>query len=76
MTILRTAEVIRLIRLSRTTLWRLERNGTFPTRIRLGANSVGWLEEEVLAWIDDRPRGMAANPPSADRLERMEAKIK
>lgn len=59
MGILRTLDVARLTGLSRTTLWRLERTGAFPTRLRLGANSVGWIEEDVRAWIEGRPRGMA-----------------
>ena len=33
---------------------RLEKAGTFPQRIKLGPNRVGWLEEEVMAWIQDR----------------------
>ncbi len=59
MHILRTPEVTRLTGLSRTTLWRFERRGTFPRRIRLGANSVGWLEDEVRDWVNSRPRGLA-----------------
>jgi predicted DNA-binding transcriptional regulator AlpA len=58
MHILRTSDVTRLTGLSRTTLWRLERQGTFPRRIRLGLNSVGWREEEVQNWVETRPRGM------------------
>ena len=60
MPVLRTPEVTRLTGLSRTTLWRLERRGVFPRRIRLGANSVGWLEDEVEEWIASRPRGLTA----------------
>lgn len=64
MTVLRTTDVTRLTGLSRTTIWREERAGHFPPRIRLGANSVGWLEDEVLGWIAARPRGMAAEVPT------------
>jgi predicted DNA-binding transcriptional regulator AlpA len=59
MHILRTADVTRLTGLSRTTLWRLERQGKFPTRIRLGLNSVGWRDKEVQDWVETRPRGMS-----------------
>jgi len=68
MTILRTEDVTRLTGLSRTTLWRLERSGNFPPRVRLGANSVGWVEDEVHEWIASRPRGMTAEPRRRDRL--------
>jgi prophage regulatory protein len=58
--LLRTTEVASRTGLSRTTLWRMEREGTFPKRLRLGSNSIGWVEAEVGEWIDSRPRGMAA----------------
>lgn len=35
-------------------IYRLERAGKFPKRIRLGANRVGWLEHEIDAWIEAR----------------------
>jgi prophage regulatory protein len=73
MTILRTADVTRLTGISRTTIWREERAGRFPSRIRLGANSVGWLEDEVRAWLESRPRGMTAGRPVANvRVEQPE----
>lgn len=36
--------------------YRDERNGKFPKRVRLGKRAVGWIEAEVLAWIESRPR--------------------
>jgi prophage regulatory protein len=33
---------------------RLEKAGCFPKRVTLGPNRVGWLEEEVDQWIQDR----------------------
>ncbi len=35
-------------------VWRLERAGRFPRRIRLGANRVGWSLREVAGWIESR----------------------
>ncbi len=58
MPILRFAEVTRVTGLSRSTTSRRERRGDFPSRIRLGPNSVGWSDDEVRKWIDERPRGM------------------
>ena len=40
--------------LSRVTVWRMERDGVFPRRRQLSANSVGWLKSEVDAWVDSR----------------------
>jgi prophage regulatory protein len=53
--ILRIGEVQRRTGLSRTTLWRRERNGRFPARRDLGGGMVGWLEREVEEWIEGRP---------------------
>jgi prophage regulatory protein len=38
----------------RTTIFRWERDGKFPKRIKLGANSVGWLESEIESWLESR----------------------
>ncbi len=35
-------------------IWRLEQAGTFPKRIKLGPNRVGWLLSEVEQWIEER----------------------
>jgi prophage regulatory protein len=37
---------------SATTIWRMERDGRFPRRFKLSARRVGWLEDDVLAWIN------------------------
>lgn len=33
---------------------RLEKAGRFPKRIQLGACRVGWIEAEVLEWLEER----------------------
>ncbi len=58
MKILRVHDVTRVTGLSRTTLWRLERRGEFPRRLRLSQNSCGWLAKEIEDWLLSRPRGM------------------
>ena len=40
--------------LSRSTIWRLERQGQFPQHHRISANAVAWVEEEVTSWIQAR----------------------
>ncbi len=35
---------------------RLERQGLFPKRVKLGPNRVGWLESEIDKWIDEQVR--------------------
>jgi predicted DNA-binding transcriptional regulator AlpA len=52
--IIRAKEVQAMTGLSRTTLWRLEREGEFPARVSLCAGSVGWRLKEVEDWIRTR----------------------
>ena len=53
---LRAPEVMAQTGLSRTTIWRRVRAGTFPAPHELGVNSVGWPASEIAAWIESRAR--------------------
>jgi prophage regulatory protein len=53
--IIREPELLKLVGLSRTTLWRREKAGDFPKRRQLSSRSVGWVLSEVLEWIEQRP---------------------
>ena len=55
--ILRRADVLAKIRLSRTTLWRLQTRGQFPSGFWLSPGLLGWREADVDRWLDDR-RGL------------------
>jgi len=52
--ILRKKEVLSMLGISDPTLWRWERAGTFPKRLRLGGSACGWLLSEVETWIRER----------------------
>lgn len=56
MSILRFDEVKKKVGLSRPTVWRMERDGLFPRRVRLGKNSVGWKSQDVDEWVESRER--------------------
>ena len=58
--ILRLPEVARLTGLSKGTIHRRYREGTFPRPLRLGAQSIGWRCEEILEWLESLPRVGAA----------------
>ena len=55
---LREPEVRRITGLSRTTRWRLQRDGKFPLRRQISANAVGWLASEINAWMPSRQSSM------------------
>lgn len=60
LTILRSKQVLARTGLSRSTLYqKLDKKSahfdpSFPTQVKLGANSVGWIESEITAWIESR----------------------
>ena len=49
--IVRAKELHELTGLSRTTIWRMERKGEFPSRVPLSGNSVGWRYSEIIEWM-------------------------
>ena len=55
-------ELKQLVPLSDTTIWRMERDGSFPRRIVLSRKRVAWNRTEVLEFIAAR---MAAREPQA-----------
>lgn len=52
-TILSLKKVMEITGLSRTTIYRLERDGQFPKRGVIGKRKIGWLSVDVEKWIDD-----------------------
>ena len=54
--IVRLPEVMRLTGLSKTTIHRRYRAGSFPRPLRLGPQSIGWRREEIVEWLDSLPR--------------------
>ena len=54
--ILSLPEVQSVVPYSRSSLWRLEKSGDFPKRIKLTPNGrrVGWKESEIQRWIESR----------------------
>src|SRR4051794_26778126 len=50
---LRCADVERLTRLSRSTIYRHISGGAFPRPFALTARCVRWRESEILGWMDE-----------------------
>lgn len=53
--IVRVREAVAMTGLSRVTLWRMGRAGTFPPAVRLGERATGYRLSEILEWIKSRP---------------------
>ena len=51
---LRLPEVLYLVGVTRSTLYRWMDSGTFPKQISVGGNTVVWVESAVIAWMEDQ----------------------
>lgn len=54
MRILSKRQVKELVLYTPKHIARLEKAGQFPKRVALGPNRVGWVESEVLDWLEER----------------------
>ena len=74
--ILRQRQVTEKIGYSPMHIWRLEKAGRFPRRLKLGPNSVGWVSSEIDAWIEariaERDAAAATRTPAATNGEAAE----
>ncbi len=52
--ILRIRSVQSMVGLSRSTIYAMIADGSFPKPIKLGKRAVGWMESEVLHWLEER----------------------
>jgi prophage regulatory protein len=43
-------QVLEIVPVSRSTLWRMERTGTFPRSIYISKNRRVWFEDEIVGW--------------------------
>ena len=57
---LRLAQVKNITGLGKTKIYELQSEGAFPMRVKITPRSVGWIEDEVQAWLEQR---IQANTP-------------
>ena len=51
---LKLNEVKKLTGLSRSSIYSYMARDEFPRQVKLGKRSVAWVDDEVLAWLDER----------------------
>jgi prophage regulatory protein len=54
--ILRMPDVMKLTGLSRSSIYLMISNGSFPRQVSLGARAVGWRESDIHDWLDHLPQ--------------------
>lgn len=52
--VIRKPETRKITGMSDSTIRRLELEGRFPKRLRLGGSACGWLLSEINAWLQER----------------------
>jgi len=57
-TILTLKEIIEKTARSYTSIWRAQKNKTFPPSFKTGVKSVGVLESDVDEWIENQKNGI------------------
>jgi len=55
-------DVLAIVRIGRSTLWRLERSGRFPRGVYIAPNTKRWYLDEIVAW----QRAIAECDPNFD----------
>jgi prophage regulatory protein len=62
---LRLPEVCKLTGLCRSSIYQMEAEGRFPSRVPIGLRAVGWVESEVQDWLRRRIDSRQKRTPSA-----------
>ena len=65
MRIIRSTRIGEKVPLSRRQCDRLEAEGKFPRKVKIGEHSTGWLEHEIDAWIEARAAERDGKTPRA-----------
>ncbi|MEM7621429.1 MAG: AlpA family transcriptional regulator [Pseudomonadota bacterium] len=65
--ILRLPEVKAMTGLSRSTIYAYKKAGLFPATIKLGPRSIGWIEQDIIDWIESKmsSKNMHQSSPSS-----------
>lgn len=59
--IIRPKDLPKVTGLSRTTIWRLEKNNQFVKKIRLSQNAIGYRRSDIERWIANREESGGQN---------------
>ena len=59
--LLRRRDVLALLGISHSALYRYMHHASFPRPIRIGPKAVRWRRDEIERWIEARPRAMGGS---------------
>ena len=58
-------ELLKLVPYTIRHIYRMEKVGKFPARVKVGANRVAWVRSEVLRWLELRVANRIEITPAA-----------
>ena len=58
-------ELLKLVPYSIRHIYRMEKSGKFPARVKVGANRVAWVRSEVQRWLELRVANRIELTPAA-----------
>lgn len=59
--IIRPQMLMRMLGVSRSTLWRWEQQGLLPPKVTLSERVVGWRYTEIQSWLEARTKTINKN---------------
>jgi prophage regulatory protein len=68
---IKTRQVLAMIGVSRTTLWRMVQEGTFPRPVQVTGRNAHYLLQAVEAWMRARAEGLPWQEEAAAPVERL-----
>jgi len=61
-TIYRRKDLEAKLNISRSTIYAMVTAGTFPKPVKIGKRAVGWPDDLIERWLDDRRSGRTLSP--------------
>ena len=68
MRFIRTRQVLEMIGVGRTTLWKMVQEGSFPRPVRITERNSGYLLAAVEQWMQLRTQGLPWQPNGRGRI--------
>lgn len=55
--LIRAAELAEILSVSPATIWRMEKEGRLPPKVKLSPGTVGWIESEIFDFLKSKKVG-------------------
>jgi len=52
--ILRPKQLANYLSVSVATIWRMQQAEDFPKKVRISQRAVGWIESDIILWLEKR----------------------